>query len=216
VIGPEKLGALTACPTVMPAEAVYDPALTPQKPAGRLGLDRRQCAFRITAAARVGLWDEVLGPGMAFPVGEDTDYKQRSRHWGVRMLTTPRSRILHSSECGAAARRSAASATTPSANGAVAAKQNLSGDPARTPLAPVRPAADALTDWVRRRRPQRLPVDLRHLLWFLELGYRRCGRRYEVDPAGLLRLRGSATGGNGGAAPSAPRGLGSRHAAAGQ
>jgi hypothetical protein len=51
-----------------------------------------------------------------------------------------------------------------------------------------------LTDWARRLRPQRLPIDLRHLLWF-EVGYRRCRRQYEIDAAGLLRLRGSAAAG---------------------
>ena len=213
VIGPEKLGALTACPTVMPAEAVYDPALTPQNPPAGWDWIGANCAFRITAAARVGLWDEVLGPGMAFPVGEDTDYKQRLEALGVRMLTTPRSRILHSSgvRSGRAALRSQRNYAL--GNGAVAAKQTLSGDP-RGRLWLREPHRRCLTDWVRRRRPQRLPVDLRHLLWF-ELGYRRCGRRYEVDPAGLLRLRGSAPAGTV-VQLRPPHEVGSRHAAAGQ
>jgi GT2 family glycosyltransferase len=190
VIGPAKLGALASCPTVMPAEALYDPALTPQRPPAGWNWIGANCAFRLTAAARVGPWDEVLGPGTPFPVGEDTDYKLRLEALGVRMLTTPRSRILHSSGVrrGRAALRNQRNYAT--GNGVLAAKQTLAGDPrGRLWLRVTR--RRCLTDWARRLRPQRLPIDLRHLLWF-EVGYRRCRRDYEIDAAGLLRLRGSA------------------------
>jgi glycosyltransferase involved in cell wall biosynthesis len=213
VVGPEKLGALTACPTVMPAEAVYDPALTPQSPPAGWDWIGANCAFRLTAAARVGLWDEAIGPGMPFPVGEDTDYKQRLEALGIRMLTTPRSRILHSSgvRSGRAALRSQRNYAL--GNGALAAKQSLSGDPrGRAWLRATR--RRCLTDWARRGRPLRLPVDLRHLLWF-ELGYRRCRRLYEVDPAGLLRLSGSASAGSV-VQLRPPHDVESRHAASGQ
>jgi glycosyltransferase involved in cell wall biosynthesis len=193
VIGPEKLGALASCPTVMPTEALYDPAVTPQRPPDGWDWIGANCAFRLTATARVGPWDELMGPGMPFPVGEDTDYKLRLESLGVRMLTTPRSRILHSSgvRSGRAALRSQRNYAL--GNGVLAAKQTLSGDPrGRIWLNATR--RRCLTDWARRLRPQRLPVDLRHLLWF-EVGYRRCRRDYEVDAAGLLRQRGSAPAG---------------------
>jgi GT2 family glycosyltransferase len=184
VIGPAKLGPLASCPTVMPAEALYDSALTPQRPPAGWNWIGANCAFRLTAAARVGPWDEVLGPGTPFPVGEDTDYKLRLEALGVRMLTTPRSRILHSSGVrrGRAALRSQRNYAF--GNGALAAKQTLSGDP-RGRLWLRRTRWECLTGWLRRGRPHRLPVDLRRGLWF-EMGYWRCLRHYRLDEAGLL------------------------------
>jgi GT2 family glycosyltransferase len=194
VIGPEKLGALASCPTVMPAEALYDPALTPQRPPAGWDWIGANCAFRLSAAARVGPWDELMGPGMPFPVAEDTDYKLRLEALGVRMLTTPRSRILHSSgvRSGRAALHSQRNYAL--GNGVLAGKQTLNGDPrGRLWLRATR--RRCLTEWARRLRPQRLPVDLRHLLWF-EVGYRRCRRHYEVDAEGLLRRRGATPPGS--------------------
>ena len=127
---------------------------------------------------------------MPFPVGEDTDYKQRLEALGIRMLTTPRARILHSSgvRSGRAALRSQRNYAL--GNGALAAKQSLSGDPrGRVWLRETR--RRCLTDWARRLRPDRLAVDLRHLLWF-EIGYRRCLRHFVVDASGLLRRRDGA------------------------
>jgi hypothetical protein len=110
------------------------------------------------------------------------------------MLTTPRSRILHSSgvRSGRAALRSQRNYAL--GNGALAGKQSLGGDPrGRLWLRETR--RRCLTAWARRLRPDRLPVDLRHLLWF-EIGYRRCRRHFLVDANGLLRRREGAAGGN--------------------
>jgi GT2 family glycosyltransferase len=194
VVGPEHLGPFAACPTVMPAEALYDPAATPRRPPAGWDWIGANCAFSVAAAARVGPWDEIMGPGMEFPVGEDTDYKLRLEALGIRMLTTPRSRILHSSgvRSGRAALRSQRNYAL--GNGALAGKQSLGGDPrGRLWLRETR--RRCLTAWARRLRPDRLPVDLRHLLWF-EIGYRRCRRHFLVDANGLLRRREGAAGGN--------------------
>ncbi len=190
VVGPDHLGPLTACPSVMPVEALYDPAATPRCPPPGWDWIGANCAFSAAAAARVGPWDEILGPGAEFPVGEDTDYKLRLESLGIRMLTTPRARILHSSgvRSGRAALRSQRNYAL--GNGALAGKQSLDGDPrGRLWLRETR--RRCLTAWARRLRPDRLAVDLRHLLWF-EIGYRRCLRHFVVDASGLLRRRDGA------------------------
>ncbi len=188
VEGPARLGLLASCPTLTPSEAVYDAAATPRRPPDGWDWIGANVALRAVDARRAGPWDEHLGPGTEFECAEDTDYKQRLEALGLRMLTTPRSRVLHSSgvRAGRAALRSQRNYAY--GNGALAAKQTLSGDPrGRLWLGQTR--RRCLTAWVVRRRPQRLLVDLRHDFWF-ELGYQRCRRRYRVDAAGLLRPRG--------------------------
>jgi glycosyltransferase involved in cell wall biosynthesis len=212
VVGPIRLGPLASCPTVAPLEAVYDPGATPQSPPAGWNWIGANFALRADIAARVGPWDEHLGAGSEFPSAEDTDYKLRLEALGVRMLTTPRSRVHHSSgtRVGRAALRSQRNYAY--GNGALAAKQTLSGDPRGWRwLHDTR--RRCLTDWARRLRPQRLPVDLRHGLWF-EVGYRHCRRHYEIDAAGLLRERGAALVGAVTPIPQ-PREVDSRHAATG-
>ena len=181
------VGPLSSCPTLIPAEAVYDPGATPQRPPEGWDWIGANFAIRVDLVDRIGPWDEHLGAGAEFPAGEDTDYKLRLEALGVRMLTTPRSRVLHSSgtRSGRAALRSQRGYAL--GNGAVAAKQTLAGDP-RGRLWLSRTRRGCLTEWLTRGRPHRLPVDLRRSLWF-EIGYRRCLRNYELDAAGLLRRR---------------------------
>lgn len=182
------VGPLSSCPTLTPAEAVYDPAAAPQQPPEGWDWIGANFAIRADLVRRAGPWDEHLGAGAEFPAGEDTDYKLRLEALGVRMLTTPRSRVLHSSgtRSGRAALRSQRGYAL--GNGAVAAKQTLAGDP-RGRIWLSRTRRGCLTDWLARRRPYRMPIDLRRGLWF-ELGYRRCLRHFEVDEGGLLRRRG--------------------------
>jgi hypothetical protein len=52
-------------------------------------------AIRTEAAARVGPYDEFLGPGASFLSGEDTDYKLRLEALEIRMLATPRAIVRH-------------------------------------------------------------------------------------------------------------------------
>jgi glycosyltransferase involved in cell wall biosynthesis len=187
LVRPRRLRPMEVCPSVMPAEVTYDPiAARRHRP---VGWDWYGANFAIRAdvAVRVGAWDECLGGGAEFPAGEDTDYKFRAEALGIRMLTTPRSRVVHSFgiRFGRAALR--AQRNYAFGNGALAAKLTLMGDPAgRGWLHETR--RRCLTSWARRLRPQRLPIDVRHALWF-ELGYRRCMRGYVVDEAGLLRSR---------------------------
>jgi glycosyltransferase involved in cell wall biosynthesis len=181
----EPPGPLSSCPSLAPAEALYDPAATPRRPPAGWDWIGANFALRRSAAERAGDFDVHLGAGAEFPAGEDTDYKLRLEAMEVRMLSTPRSVVLHSSgtRSGRAALRSQRGYAL--GNGALAAKQTLSGDP-RGRLWLRQTVRGALTDWVTSRRPHRLPVDLRRALWFA-IGYRRCLRGYEVDPGGLLR-----------------------------
>lgn len=181
------VGPLSSCPTLTPAEVVYDPGATPLRPPEGWDWIGANFAIRVDLLDRIGPWDEHLGAGAEFPAGEDTDYKLRLEALGVRMLTTPRSRVLHSSgtRSGPAALRSQRAYAL--GNGALAAKRTLAGDP-RGRLWLSRTRRGSFTEWLARGRPHRLPVDLRRALWF-EIGYRRCLRDYELDAAGLLRRR---------------------------
>jgi len=184
------VGPLSSCPTITPAEAVYDPAATPRRPPQGWDWIGANFAIRREVAEAVGAFDIHLGAGAEFPAGEDTDYKLRLEGLGVPMLTTPRSLVLHSAgtRSGRVALRSQRSYAL--GNGALAAKQTLAGDArGRRWLRDTR--RGCLTGWFTGRRPHRLPVDLRRGLWF-EFGYRRCLRNYEVDAAGLLRRRDQA------------------------
>jgi len=182
------VGPLSSCPTLTPAEAVYDPAETPQQAPDGWDWIGANFAIRAVVADRTGAWDVHLGAGAEFPAGEDTDYKLRLESLGVRMLSTPRSLVLHSSgtRSGRAALRSQRNYAL--GNGALAAKQTLAGDPrGRIWLRQTR--RGCLTGWVTGRRPHRFPSDLRRGFWF-EVGYRRCLRQFKVDEAGLLRRSG--------------------------
>ena len=187
-----RIGPLSTCPTLAPAEAVYDPAANPRSAPNGWDWIGANFAIRADVAARVGAWDVELGAGSTFPAGEDTDYKLRMEALGIRMLTTPRSIIVH-----AAGTRSAGAALRSQrnyqlGNGALAAKQTLSGDP-RGELWRHETRRLASSDWLTTRRVHRLPLGLLRAAWF-EIGYRRCLRHYVVDAAGTLSRRGEVDG----------------------
>jgi GT2 family glycosyltransferase len=187
VAPPRPRWALTSCPWVAPAEALYDPAAHPRRPPRGWDWFGANVALRADIVTRIGRWDECLGAGATFPAAEDTDYKLRLEAAGVRMLTTPRSVVFHSSGM----RRGLSALRTSQrnyavGNGAMAAKLTLLGD-ARGALW-LRDTRRDLCASLRRGRPQRAPVDLRRL-WYFERTYRHCVAHYEVDSEGLLRLR---------------------------
>jgi len=183
-----RVGRFSYCPALSPAEAVYEPVLTPRRPPAGWDWIGANVAIRADVAAQVGLWDECLGGGAAFPAAEDTDYKLRLEALGIRMLSTPRSVVFHSSgtRVGRAALRCQRNYDI--GNGAMCAKQSMNGDPRGTTYLHSA-LRRSLTDWARRRQPYRLPQDLRRAFW-REVGYRRCLRDYQVDAMGLLRRRG--------------------------
>lgn len=180
-----SIGPLSSCPTLSPVEAVYDPATSPRRAPDGWDWIGANFAIRASVAARVGAWDAELGAGSTFPAGEDTDYKLRMEEMGIRMLSTPRSVVVHSSGTRSARAALRSQSNYQLGNGALAAKQTLSGD-ARGELWRRDTRRLAALGWVRR--PHRFPVDLRRALWF-ERGYRKCLRRYVVGSDGLLRAR---------------------------
>lgn len=188
VIPSGKVGPLSSCPVLYPAEALYDPGANPQRPP--LGWDwiGANFALRVDVASRVGAWDAHLGAGSTFPAAEETDYKLRLEALGVRMLSTPRSVVVHASGTRAARTALRSQRNYQLGNGALAAKRTLLGD-ARGSQWRRRTVRDAASGWLTTRRPHRLPVALLRAFWF-EVGYRRCVQRYDVDADGLLRLRG--------------------------
>src|ERR1039458_2914076 len=96
LVRPRRLGPMESCPSVMPAEATYDPTAAPRRRPAGWDWYGANLAMRAHVGVRVGAWDECLGAGAEFPAGEDTDYKFRAEALGIRMLTTPRSRVVHS------------------------------------------------------------------------------------------------------------------------
>lgn len=182
VLAPAALPRLTTCPTISPAEALYDPADSPRRPPPGWDWIGANFAIRRDVAERTGEFDECLGAGADFPAAEDTDYKLRLEAAGVRMLTTPRTAVVHSHGVRhgwKAMLRSQRNYAT--GNGAMAGKLTLMGD---------RRGHEWLEDTRREctramRRPDRTLRDLRRLRYFRE-AYERCVRAYVVD-AGRLR-----------------------------
>ncbi|MGH7877839.1 MAG: glycosyltransferase family 2 protein [Candidatus Dormibacteraceae bacterium] len=182
----ERLGPLATCPVLTPTEALYDPARNRQDPP--LGWDwiGANFAIRREVAKTIGRFDECLGAGADFPAGEDTDYKLRLEKAGVRMLSTPRSVVLHAAGVRrglAQVLRSQSNYST--GNGALAAKLTLMDDP-RGELW----LQDTLSTGRIRghlRNPTRIGVDLRRARIFAA-AYECCKSRFRVE-GGLLRLR---------------------------
>jgi glycosyltransferase involved in cell wall biosynthesis len=181
VLAPANKGALSTCPIVSPLEVVYDPRSN-----GRLaprGWDwiGANFAVRQKVASRLGRFDECLGAGADFPAGEDTDYKLRLEAAGVRMLSTPKSAVVHTFGVrkGLAVLRSQRNYAT--GNGGMAAKLTLLGDPrGRQWLDETRKGS--IRDF---RAPYRGLRGLRRWHYF-STAYRRCLRDYRVED-GLLR-----------------------------
>lgn len=184
VVPEGKVGPLSSCPALQPAEAVYDPRANPQLPPPGWDWIGANFAIRISAAERVGLWDAELGAGSTFPAAEDTDYKLRMEALGIRMLSTPRSVVVHSSGTRAARDALRSQRNYQLGNGALAAKQTLGGDPRGERWR--RETWRAATAGAVTRRPHRLPVVLRRVFWF-ERGYRECRGHFTAEPEGLRR-----------------------------
>lgn len=83
------------CPSLVPAEVVYDPVATGRK--APLNWDWISANFAIRRAIyeQAGVFDECLGGGAEFYGAEDTDYKLRLEALGIKMRSTPRSVVNH-------------------------------------------------------------------------------------------------------------------------
>ena len=192
------------CPAVYPEEALYDPVADGrQAPRGWEWLGAN-VAFRRDVYARVGPFDDYLGPGGRFPAAEDVDYKLRMEALGLRVRTTPRVTVRHTygRRSGLRARMAHARAYC-AGNGALAAKLTLQGDPRGLErLALERARLRGV--W---REPHRFPFRLRNVRAF-EAAYRRCLTDLTLDPSGT-RLAPSDAGSGGALGPASLDGVGS-------
>lgn len=194
---PTKRWPPSSCLSIIPAEVVHDPVVSPPPAPPGFSCVGGNLALRREAAERAGRFDELLGAGARFLSGEDTDYLHRLEDASVKMMSTPRSVVFHTYG------RRYGWREMPRywhgqgmGHGALAAKRTLRGDPR---------GVEEVRGWIRRyptqwlgtRQPGRLARNLelgRTLSEPVRLAsalttYRRCLREYLVDEGGLLRPR---------------------------
>lgn len=189
---PRPRGKIGVCPGNTPSESIYDPVATPGR--APKGWDWVGGNFAISRelVQRVGLFDECIGAGTAFPAAEDTDFKLRIEAKGMRMATTPRSVVWHTYgyRYGLQAIRRH-SRNYARGNGALSAKLTLLGD-ARG------------GEWFQQtkhevfallRQPTRMykfPWAVNRLRHFVS-AYNACLRDFQIDPeTGLLQPKAAA------------------------
>ncbi len=181
-------GRVWMCPSVAPPHALYDPALTPNRPPNGWTFVTANCAVRRHVACDVGPFDPYLGTGGHFSAGGDTDWGMRLERAKVKMVSTPDSVVYHTYGIRyglrAVLRMSRAYAR---GNGAVAGKLTLQGD--------LRGA-----EWLKQTRQEctvgalhparlhRMPFSLNRLHHF-QAAYDECMTRFRVDERGLLQSR---------------------------
>jgi glycosyltransferase involved in cell wall biosynthesis len=180
VIAPPKTGkGLAKCPTVSPAESVYEPHKMEGKPPP--GWDWISCnvALRREIADKIGFWDEYLGPGTDFPAADDTDYLLRAEALDIKMATTPQAVVTHTYGYRYNQQLIKHIRNYNYANGGLAAKLTLMGDPrGESWLQGTR--RDRQVSWLWPFRPDK---GLRGFIsWqIFSKAYSHCLRDYEVD-----------------------------------
>lgn len=171
---------LATCPALHPAEALYDPVLSRRQAPRGWDWIGANFALRRDVAKQVGLFDECLGAGTAFPAGEDTDYKLRLEALGVRMRTTPRSVVYHTYGHRYGLRALLCNSRNyATGNGALAGKLTLLGDPRGQEWVALA-RREAIVDCLKQMRFHRLPVSLLRLRHYKN-AYERCLRGYRVN-----------------------------------
>jgi glycosyltransferase involved in cell wall biosynthesis len=176
---------LSTCPTILPAESLYDPAASRVPPPG-WDWGSANVAIRAEVVARAGLFDEHLGPGTPLLSGEDRDYKFRLEAAGVSMMATPRAIVRHTYGRRYGLRAvTGMSRTYARGGGAVAGKLTVAGDPRGA--AWVRAAQQEF--WRDLVKPGRSAAAIYRMPHFLR-AYREVVAGYTIDPAtGWLRPR---------------------------
>lgn len=180
VIAPPKTGrGIGRCPSVSPAETVYDPPAMSYTPPP--GWEWISCNVAITRAAAeaIGPWDEYLGPGTEFPAADDTDYLLRAEALDIRMATTPRAIVYHTYGYRYNRQLWKHSRNYAYANGGLAAKLTLMGDRRGAEwFAGAR--HDRLARWVRPFRPHRIVAGA--IGWrIFSRAYAHCLQQYRAD-----------------------------------
>lgn len=187
-------GSLHACPALIPSESVYDPPVSNRLPPAGWDWVGANVAIARSVLQQLGPFDIYLGPGTAFPVAEDTDYKLRLEAAGIKMAATPRSIVYHTHGVRYGLRAVLQNSRNYGrGNGAMAAKLTLMGDPRGR--AWVEQTRRLVSDTIRQlaswetarhlRAYNRIVAALNHLRHFMS-GYHACLRNYKVDPATQL------------------------------
>lgn len=177
---PKRKGRIGVCPSLIPAEAVYDPVAAPHEPPP--GWDWISCnmVLRRSVALHVGPFDEYLGPGTVFPAGGETDYKLRMEAAGIKMGATPHANLVHTHgyRYGLKAMLNH-SWNYAYGNGALAAKLTMMGDPRGEEW--LRNTQDERrSKWIWPFRLFRLPMDWKRLRDY-HTAYRHCLSEYRVE-----------------------------------
>lgn len=174
-------GWISRCPEFIPAEALYDPVVSPRKRPVGFGLVTANLAFRPAVFARAGPFDEQFGPGAVFRVATDSEYVARLEASGVRMRSTPRAVVFHTFGRRYGLRTVLRRQIDYSwGHGALAGKLTLLGDPrGREWLEDMWRACGI--DWRRPLRPDRFALSVLQLAYYAR-GYQRCVRDYRVHP----------------------------------
>ncbi len=181
-----KPGRVWMCPSVAPPHAVYDPALTPNRPPHGWTFVTANCAVRRHVACDAGPFDPYLGTGGHFKAGEDTDWGMRLERARIKMVSTPDSVVHHTYGIRyglkAVLRMSQAYAR---GNGAVAGKLTLLGD-ARGAEWLKQTRRDCTVGALHPTRLHRMPFSINRLRHF-QAAYDECVSRFRVDERGLLQ-----------------------------
>jgi Glycosyltransferase like family 2 len=186
MLAPTKPGGrgFGRCPHWNPAEFLYHSDTGLAAAPNGAGVVGGNFAMRRALLGSIGPFDEVLGVGAEFPAAADSDYFLRVLAHGGTVLCTPRA-VVHHSDGWRYGYRTVLrhQRQRGMANGALAAKLTMAGDPGgRQELHEL--LAGFQSDLFHLKRPRGI--------WYLPnfvLGYRRCMRHYEVDSTGLLRRR---------------------------
>lgn len=179
---------LAVCPSFYPPEALYEPVSSNFKAPEGFSLVGANLGLRRRAVEKVGMFDEWLGPGTEFPVGEDSDYLRRLELSDVPMRSTPRAAVVHQFgvRYGVGAllqlQRNYARG-----NGGAAGKWTLLGD-ARGAEWLERERRSALRGWLHPLRPWKALRNWRHYYFFSQ-AYRDCLGNYGIDRGKQLLVR---------------------------
>ena len=181
---------LETCLAFLPAEAIYDPAMGADSPDG-FGIVGANFAFRASVAQDIGAFDECLGAGAPqFPAGEDVDYRIRLSAAGVAVMSSPAPVVRHTYGARRGVKQNLANLRAYArGNAGVDGKLTLAGNP-HGAYSASRVLRQGLTDAIRARKPQRLPIALLYGLTY-QSAYRECLRDYVIGADGNLTPAGA-------------------------
>jgi GT2 family glycosyltransferase len=95
LVAPPPLQRFGRCPSVSPAEILYQPSEHSYHAPPGFEMLTANMAFRKVAWEKVGGFDELLGPGTAFGAGEDPDFVLRIEAANLTMRSTGRAIVTH-------------------------------------------------------------------------------------------------------------------------